>query len=476
MDEQAIKQIEAALPRMRDRWLGGGDAAPVAPAEWSGSPLKMLALAGHALEVLRTPRLPAGVVVRPPLPQLGLPLLMDGRRTLIRRALAAAKTDQEGQSAVIRLLAARGYVVHPEDWHASVTQLQDIEIYAPWAAWREGAVSRATDETPTAATWQDWSWIERRNALARLRALNPTAGRTLLQAIFPSEPADRRLVLLSALAKGLSADDMPFLEGLAADRSDKVKQLARRMLTRLGQFNTPGESEIELADFFEIGKKGLLRRTAVASLKPIKTPAQRQRLMDLFELATLPALATQLGLSEADLVQALETSQHTPDAAFVTLTLLTGSPAANAALLARIEDDFPLMWPTVAALNELAPDAWRERLMAAGVRREGDPGFTTSLALSARHPGMLSRQALEQSPAWKVLIAIATATSEDSERLRNHQLARGLSALGILCSAGAARFVIEAFTGLGLSPADPVLTNLTLNAALNAAPDERPSA
>lgn len=472
MDDHAIKTIETALPRMRDRWLGGGDAASVAPEGWTGGPLRLLALAGHALEVLRTP-LPAGrLTARAPLPHLALPALLDARRMLLRRALAANKSDPNGQTAIIRLLAARGFVAHPEDWRPGLTQLQEIDVYAPWAAWHEGSTSRIADDMPTAATWSDWSWTERRNALFRLRASDPTAGRLLLQAVFPSEPAEKRLILLGALAKGLGPDDTPFLEGLGADRSDKVKQLAKRMLARVGRVAEPGEAEAELADFFDAGKKGILRRTAAVSVKPIKTPAQRQRLLELLDMTTLSAFAAKLALSEDELVKAWEPSQQSPDTEFATLVLLTGSPAAVDALVARVEDDFPLSPYIAATLNELAPDAYRDRLIAAAMRRESDTDFATVLILALHQPGEINRQALEQSAAWKALIAIAKAADQNDERVRNHHVARGLAALGLLCTSDGARWVIETFTALGLSHADPVLNALALNAALN----ERPPA
>lgn len=472
MTEPDIKQIEAALPRMRDRWLGGGDASQVAPAGWPGGQTTLLALAGHALETLRMPA-PAGqLAMRPALPQLALPPLIDDRRVLLRRALTAAKADVSGQTALIRLLAARRFSVHPDDWWPPLTQMQEVEVYAPWAAWREGSASRIASDIPTADTWQDWSWTERRNALARLRSIDPAAGRALLQTVFASEPAEKRLVLLDTMAKGLGGEDAPFLESLGSDRSDKVKQLAKRMLTRLGRFSAPGDTETELADFFETGKKGILRRSASMSLKPLKTPAQHQRLHELLELTTLPAFAAKLGLSEVELVQAWETSKQSPDVMLVALVMLTGSPAAVEAMVVRFEDDFPLHPAMASRLNELVPDEVRARLVAAGIRREGDIGFYTTLILANQDPGTLTRQAIEKSAAWKALIEAASIKDENGERQRELQLARGLAALGLLCSADAARWVIDTFTGLGLSPADPGFNILALNAAL----DERPSA
>lgn len=472
MDDHAIRTIETALPRMRDRWLGGGDAAFVAPPDWAGGPMSLLALAGHALEVLRTPSPAGALTARAPLPHLALPALLDERRMLLRRALTANKSDPNGQTAIIRLLAARGFVAHPEDWRPSLTQLQEIDVYAPWAAWREGSASRIADDTPTAASWSDWSWTERRNALFRLRASDAAAGRTLLQAVFPSEPAEKRLILLGALAKGLGPDDTPFLQGLGGDRSDKVKQLAKRMLARVGHFAEPGEAEAELVDFFDTGKKGLLRRTVTVSIKPIKTPAQRQRLIELLDTTTLSAFAAKLALSEEDLVKAWEPSQQSPDTEFATLVLLTGNVAAVDALVARLEDDFPLSPHMAATLNELAPDACRNRLIAAAMRREPDTGFSTVLILALSQPGAIGRQTLEQTSAWKDLVAIARAADQNDERVRNHHVARGLAALGLLCTFDSARWVIETFTSLGLSHADPVLNVLALNAALN----ERPPA
>jgi len=424
------------------------------------------------MEVLRAPT-PAGLLsTRPSLPKLDLPTLLDQRRLLLRRAMVAAKNDLNEQSALIGLLAARGYTIHPDDWWPPLAQMQEIDVYAPWAAWREGSATRATEDTPTATSWQDWSWTQRRNGLARLRGIDAEAGRTLLQSVFASEPADKRVILLATLSKDLSAEDAPFLDSLASDRSDRVKQLARQMLTRLGRFSGPEEVEAELADFFETGKKGLLRRTASVSLKPLKTPAQYQRLHQLLDLTTLPAFATQLGLTDVALVQAWEPNKQTPDAALVGLVLLTGGPAAIEALIVRFEDDFPLHPGLASQLSELVPLEAHTRLIKASIRREIDPGFATTLILSARERGKLDRTSIETSSAWKALTDAATATSEEGQRLREHQLARGLSALGLLASAGAAKWIIDTFVALGLSPADPAFNALALNAAL----DERPPA
>jgi hypothetical protein len=137
-----------------------------------------------------------------------------------------------------------------------------------------------------------------------------------------------------------------------------------------------------------------------------------------------------------------------------------------------VEDDFPLSPYIAATLNELAPHAYRNRLIAATMRRESDTGFLTVLTLALHQPGAINRPALEQSAAWKALIAIAKAVDQNDERVRNHHLARGLAALGLLCTSDCASWVIETFTSFGLSHADPILNALALNAALN----ERPPA
>jgi hypothetical protein len=467
MSDEVLREIDMALPRMRDRWLGGGDAANVAPVAWRGDAPRLLALAGHALETLRASQPDGAVSFRPLLPKLALPPLMDERRPLLRRALAGARTERDTTLTLIRLLVARGFTVHPEDWRPSLQDLQSVDTYAPWAAWSEGAAARAAGQALTAETWSDWSWSERRVAFQRLRVANPAAGRELLQRVFASELAEKRVVLLSAMAVGLAPDDAAFLEALSSDRSENVKQLARQLLTRLGKFNAPGQIETELAEFLDVKTKGILRRNAVVSLKPLKTPAQNQRLMALFDLTSLPALATHLEASEADLVAAWApgAGHGNSDHAFLKLVLLTGSAAATDALASRIEQDFPFSPHLLASAADITPPQVTARFAAACIARDPDLSFSSALALARHAPGGLDQTRLAASSGWRALIEAAASEGEAADK-QEPAVNRGLVALGVMCTSGAARFVIDRLNGSRRSPADPAFNILSLNAAL----------
>src|SRR6202007_2590369 len=94
----------------------------------------------------------------------------------------------------------------------------------------------------------------------------------------------------------------PFLESLAADRAPKVKALATALLARLGHGSAVGEEATELAGFFELQTKGLIRRTRVVAARQMKTPAQRSRRQALFEAVDLAGFARALDATQEDLI------------------------------------------------------------------------------------------------------------------------------------------------------------------------------
>ena len=107
--------------------------------------------------------------------------------------------------------------------------------------------------------------------MTELRRRDPEAARTVLEAKLANENADVRLPLLSLLATGLSEADIPFLEGIAAnDRAPKVKAFAASLLARLGRGPAVGEDIAELAGFFSVKMKGLIRRSRVIQFENVR--------------------------------------------------------------------------------------------------------------------------------------------------------------------------------------------------------------
>src|SRR5262249_5307983 len=84
-----------------------------------------------------------------------------------------------------------------------------------------------------ADNWTTFPKGHRRSFVTGLRRANPAAGRALIESVWKTEPAPIRAALLEAFAVGLGEGDKPFLEKMAADRSDSVKQAAVRLLARM---------------------------------------------------------------------------------------------------------------------------------------------------------------------------------------------------------------------------------------------------
>src|SRR5262245_9452587 len=83
----------------------------------------------------------------------------------------------------------------------------------------------------TVDNWTTFPKAQRRAFVAGLRREDRAAGRSLVEGVWKTEPASA--ALLEAFATGLGPDDRPFLESLAGDRADSVKQIAASLLARI---------------------------------------------------------------------------------------------------------------------------------------------------------------------------------------------------------------------------------------------------
>lgn len=424
--------------------------------------MRLLALTGHALSVLREAT-PAGeLVVRPLLPRLAAPVLLDERRLLLRRALAAPGRQAEDRLQVLRLLAARGYAAHPEDWSPSLSELGQIDLYAPWANWREGLSERRSDDYPTVETWSDWGWSQGHAALARLRKIEPGAARELVAAILPGEHAEKRIRLVALLGQNLATADKAFLEVLATDRSDRVKSEARRLLARLGGFSAPGEAEAELKDFFEIKRAGLLRRRTAVAAHPFKTPAQQNRAVELLSHTNLATLANAMAISDEELVRGWELSNTVLDTVFVRCIAETGSEAAQEVFAARCEAALEFAPMALADFAHASAGALRRRLAKAVAAQTAT--FGPALAVAGPDIGWAPASTIAAGEAWRNLQNTTPPVEDNAARER--LLSQELWALGLLCDSVAAQMVLKTLSEFGGSTSDPACDLLRFNAAL----------
>lgn len=126
-----------------------------------------------------------------------------------------------------------------------------------WAMWE------SLDET----NWMLATPARKANFIADLRVTDPAGARVLVEAQLPLEKAEVRLRLIDALGAGLSSEDRPLLESLAADRAPTVKRAVTRLLARLPGTGAAEAQIAELLSRITQGSTGLLRRRVTLSLQ-----------------------------------------------------------------------------------------------------------------------------------------------------------------------------------------------------------------
>lgn len=457
------------LGNARSRWMIGGDGPapdhPLAAGQSAGeADLRLLAVAGQHQRLCRPPQPPV-LTLRPDLPAAPLPSLPEALRPLARRMLGGKV--EEAPLPLARFVAHRGHVLHPADWMPPPEAELPV-AYRPWQLWRAG---RTSDPPLTAGTWLDHRKSDRLSRFAALRRADPAAARALLAAQAAAASAEERQFLVEALGDGLGPEDIALLEGLASDRSERVRRAARQMLARLGQGGDDPRAH-EAVQMFEVAAEGLIRRRKVLRLSPKAKEAQLRSLAQTLPEISLAGLAASLDLTPMQFVE-LWTPEKVPPHIHEALALMIARSAgdAEAALWWRRHLELPdtarfalhhlysrlpeadrqgaLMW--LIAQNGL--DACAEILARAGVG--APPPVSAALAAQRRDLADLIERARD-----------ATPEKAQAARAEARRLTVILGALGLLLTAGDAALVLETLTAAGLHPADPQLDRLTLNAAL----------
>ncbi|RWG91138.1 DUF5691 domain-containing protein [Mesorhizobium sp.] len=467
---------QAGLARLRDGWVSGGAAFELAPAEWkdvaaAASPdeqeRRLLAIAAQALDVGLRPAAPKTLKRRPPLPVLALPVLPERLRPLLRAALKYA-TDARLKTRVATLVASRGFVLHPMDWMPAPSYQESPEVYAPWVDWQAGAEGEKQfrREHLTAETWDDFYPAARRAALVDLRRTMPALARTLIETKGASESAEVRLALIELLRFGLGADDVPFLKSLSADRSGKVREMAGRLLARLGEHGNPadGGSEdptAELAAFIEEGKAGFIRRRTTYAPVKLKSPAQQARRTDLFASCYFGDLVARFGKTEADFIGAWQFGvDDNADLFLVRMVSVSGGDAAVACLADLLVAAGGKLALLVLQLM-LRLDSGRKRVLISQILNDAQNLAALNL-IEGAEAGWLEWGDLAKG---KALSALRSAFSGDNDVMKR-SAEQHLETMGFLATPLTAEKLIGEVVAAGLPPASPSLGLLRLNAAL----------
>ncbi|MES0076155.1 DUF5691 domain-containing protein [Mesorhizobium sp. M0058] len=464
------------LATMRDCWITGGTAFDLAPTAWKeiaggASPdereRRLLAIAAQALDVGLRPSAPKTLKRRPPLPRLGLPLLPERLRPLLRAALKNA-ADARRKARVATLVAGRGYVLHPMDWMPSASDQNSPDIYAPWIDWQASVegLKIAPQEQLTVQNWDDFYPAARRIALTEMRRRDPATARSLMEAKAPGEPAEVRLALIELMHFGLTPEDAPFLKSLATDRSGKVQELASRLLARLGEHGRVGggadDPVAELAAFIAEGKSGFIRRRTTYTPAKLKSPAQEKRRAELFETCNLVDLASRFGVSEPDFIAAWQFgADNNADIQISRMVAASGSDAAVTQMADTLiaEGGKPALF-----VLHLTPrlDSRRKRVLVRLILKD-TPQYVSTLTLAEGfEANWLDWPDLTNGQSLAVLRS-AVAGNDDAMKRTVDDL---LETLGFLATAATAEKLIEHVVAAGMPPAAASLAFLRLNAAL----------
>lgn len=454
-----------ALGPVLTRWTMGGSGVAAAPGAWreplgedaGEAELRLLALAGQLLGALAVAE-PAGEVRSPPdIPALAKPPVPDPLRPRVRRLLQQLNQPY-GRRLLLDFLDGRGWTVHPGDWMPTANE-EAPEVYAPWQDW--AAASGAATAAPPALTADDWDLhgpAARQAAFAALRRKDPRRAAAVLGEKIEGETADMRVKLVEALSIGLSDADRPLLQRLAGDRAPRVKTLAASLLARLGRGPDGGEDAVELAAFFSVETRGLLRRAKVVAAKVLKTPAQGKRRTALTEAVSFGAFAKALGLSEAELVAAWPWGGDNPaDYDLSAMAARSASDAVVAAIVETVAGPGPGAPGNIVPLH---PRLSRAQRLLVGARALHGKAATFASART----GVGAVGGIDDAVRTTAGIALLAALKGGQDKSSN--MSGELLDLGLLASHAGALQAFEALAAAGVIPSDPRLDMLTLNAAL----------
>jgi hypothetical protein len=320
------------------------------------------------------------------------------RRLLLRLASGAEKQMAETVvRAAVRRVLRSGYRLHPFDLPRLIGHIKGDARCLGLAerSYLALADTPGNADAPSllhaeiaAETWTEFPKGHRVAYLREQRRSEPAAARVLLEGVFKSETAAARTDLLAALNVGLSADDLPFLEAIASDRSEAVRELAARLIANVPGTPAYAARLAEAAQCFArpaAGVSGMLSRVGLTSqgsiiFTPPKRANQSQThlavaaLFDGFSAADVAAAAN---ASVDEIVAALPANDNTVLTAFFNRAVLDGDEP----MMARLQ------------LAQIGPE---RRLPAISLRH-------LALHLTAPVAVELGR-ALVGSPAWQAVL------------------------------------------------------------------------
>lgn len=445
---QDLTQIESC----KQRWLiGDGGAKLELPNHWplpelaSDDDAALMALAFCSqYPLLELPQPPSTLRSLPALPALALPCLPAAKRPLFKQILADLNRHDALYTSLLWLLVSRGWVPHPQDWLPRHNDTHLPPILTPWLGWTGQGETLAL----TAESWADFAPAQRLTAMAELRRQHPNTARELLAAMAPAEPAEKRYDLYQLLAVGLSDADLPLIETLATDRSQKVKELASRLKMR--------------------------RETQILAPELKNSVQYRERCAALADVP-LPQLAHGMGLTVDTLLSQWAFAEN----------IGRHGQSPNRSFLQNIAASLPEE-QVLAVAQSLAKMRWEhgadllEHLEILAPRLSEAARVELAIGLLAKPPvAMLpSELSVLFNGEWRWLSLTVFSKSRSTAQLlqrvkqqtkseeEDYPLSQALAQLGLCLSHECASWLLNELTDIGLQALDPMLDHLKFNVNL----------
>ncbi|STZ56055.1 Uncharacterised protein [Moraxella lacunata] len=423
---------------------------------------------------------PSGELTRAkPLPELDLPVLPKHLWRLLGQVFEQCRDNYLTMVRLLMFIYKRGYGVPPTVWlppKQMKTNFNDPDgmnfegelpsPYLAWLAWVNGEQTTTPDESLTADNWDEFYPAERIQLLKNLRQSDPKTALDLIANFAPSEVAEKRLDLVEVLSINLSDDDKAFLQSLHKDRSQKVKELAKTLLARLGEFDNEDKLADDLFDELEMTGDGI-------SFKATKNNKKRQNNFENLKKVNLFALAKKFELSFLDFVLAWDFKHGNNYHHYYDVNAVLLERAVPLLGDEEVQKVATMLMPIMLKNSSLYWQKMRARLPVSFRQEFADKLFTRGegfLDLLSVMPNQLqiSAKALQISSSYKKMIAnIQKWQEKNSGYIDDYHICQEVRALGLLVGQDTAKECLAHLETLGIMKTDPVLSVLHLNALLD---------
>lgn len=397
------------------------------------------------------------------MPELRLPRMGEQARAAFRAILAYEMPPANGSLVdFLQLAEARGYCAHPCDWIPDYDWKyagRHPKLYQPWADFlsEEGLTKFHRGNSITPENCRRFSAGQRDGPLQDLIREGRHNNFEGVKAIAEAQPASIRAFLADSIYAWGSFDgcypwQVPLLEYFLEDKSDRVRDIARAKLKKMGEFVTEDAYARKLA-----GEITVTTDTVRYTVPPEPYGFSYYK---EFACVSFDALAAALGLPPAELARRIDLDGLGKDV--MPVAAGTGDVEIRSIFAERLLDRGTGGESlSLSLFPDLAQPLWERGLQA----------MLKSPYLNSVQDYLGTKTGALDSSKMREWVAYDSMPGSVIDELQKRQLPVNkaydpLRVLGKVVDKEAAHQVIQQALALGMSPDNPRLTMLKFNVAL----------